>query len=222
MTITIAVLQQNNRMVPTATESAAPSHFLPPLSPLDTEIENEPLDLSVCRTASKSSSQSSSEESSAPGSPINLTSYSDNHPRSGEVQNSFTATAASEGNGKNSLSDSDEDEELDLVEVVSTRSAGSVGNGDGSTYSSVSATKASVVCKHSASDERAADRPNCCWQPTSNVPNEPSCHHRPRGAVGATTNTKQARSIGDEIPVDPSTISCSVDTTTEQGSSTKK
>ena len=216
----------NNRGISTATESTAPSHFLPPMSPLDIESENEPLDLTVCRSASKTSSvdatsQSSAEESSASGSPINLT-YTDNHPRSREVQNSFTVTAASEGNDKNSLSDSDEDEDIDLVEVVSTSSASGVGNGDGSTYSSVSATETSVVCKHSASDERAAGWPDCCWQPTSNAPNEPSCHHRPRGATGATTNTKQARSIGDEIQVDPSTTSCSVDTTREQGSFTRR
>ena len=205
----------NNRNIPTATQSTAPSHFLPPMSPLDIESENEPLDLSVCRRASKSSSvdgrsQSSSDESSAPGSPINLA-KSDNHPRSGEVQNTFTATSASEGNDRKSLSDSDEDEEID-PEVVSTNSTcASVGNGDGSTYLRGSTIETSVVGKHSASDERAAGRPDCCWQPTTNAPNEPSCHHQPRGATGATTNTKQARSIDDEIPA-----RSSVDTTIEQ------
>ena len=220
-------LTTNNRNIPTATQSTAPSHFLPPMSPLGIESENEPLDLSVCRRASKSSSvdgrsQSSSDESSAPGSPINLA-KSDNHPRSGEVQNTFTVTSAGEGSDRKSLSDSDEDQEIDL-EVVSTNSAcAGVGNGDGSTYSRGSTIEASVVGKHSASDERAAGRPDCCWQPTTNAPNEPSCHHQPRGATGATTNTKQARSIGDEISVDPSTSSSSVDTTIEQdGGLTKR
>ncbi len=220
------VAMTSGRSIPTATQSTAPNHFLP------LDMENEPLDLTVCRRGSKSSSvdskcQSSGEDHSAPGSPVNLV-RTDKHPGSGEVPNSFTATE-SEGNDKNSLSDSEEDE-IDLVEVVSTSSGE---NGDGATFPRHGATEAS--CKHSASERRrgaagraeAAAAAACCWQPARSVPTEPGCQRTgPRGSVArsraiTTTHTQPARSIDGQIPAHSRSLS-STETTTVHKSSSKK